>query len=91
MAMQEQTVKDGPVAVLVAASTGPRRRPATSKPNRSVLLDHSWAKKLGISRTGGVYRIGRRELMRRLGLEQTGRDSGARPSIQYQPRHGEAA
>lgn len=31
-----------------------------------VLIDRAWAKQLGVTRTGGTYRISRRELMRKL-------------------------
>jgi|SRR5947209_1931090 len=42
----------------------PKRRPRTS--NGYVLLDHAWAERLGVRRSGGLYRIGRRELADRL-------------------------
>jgi hypothetical protein len=41
----------------------PRR---TEPPNRWVVLDESWAKRLGVQRTSGIYRIRSRELVRRL-------------------------
>jgi hypothetical protein len=37
-----------------------------------VLLDPAWAKELGVTRTAGVYRIARRELIRRLTIERPG-------------------
>ena len=42
----------------------PKRRPRT--PNGYVLLDRAWAERLGVRRSGGLYRIGRRELADRL-------------------------
>jgi hypothetical protein len=52
----------------------PKRRPR--KPNGFVLLDRAWADRLGVRRSGGLYRIGRRELADRLaGL------SGAKPLV----------
>jgi DcmR-like sensory protein len=42
----------------------PQRR--TRRPNNYVLLDRAWAERLGVQRTGGVYRIGRRDLADRL-------------------------
>ena len=35
----------------------------------SVLLDSVWAKQLGVTRTGGVYRIAKHELARKLGTQ----------------------
>ena len=35
----------------------------------SVVLDSVWAKQLGVIRTGGVYRISRHELTRRLSTQ----------------------
>jgi hypothetical protein len=40
------------------------RRPR--RPNGYVLLDSAWAERLGVQRTGGEYRIGRRNLTERL-------------------------
>lgn len=40
------------------------RRPR--RPNGYVLLDSTWAERLGVQRTGGLYRIGRRDLADRL-------------------------
>ena len=37
-----------------------------------VLVDSGWAKELGVTRTGGVYRIARGELVRRLQTELGG-------------------
>jgi hypothetical protein len=31
-----------------------------------IVLDRVWARRLGVMRTGGIYRIGRHELMRKL-------------------------
>lgn len=42
----------------------PKRRPRTT--NGYVLLDRAWAERLGVRRSGGLYRIGRRELADRL-------------------------
>lgn len=42
----------------------PNHRPG--RPNAYVLLDRAWAERLGVQRTGGVYRIGRRDLADRL-------------------------
>jgi hypothetical protein len=42
-------------------------------PNRWIVLDETWAKRLGVVRTSGVYRISSRELVLRL----TQPDSGA--------------
>jgi hypothetical protein len=42
----------------------PQRR--TRRPNNDVLLDRAWAQRLGVQRTGGLYRMGRRELAARL-------------------------
>lgn len=36
----------------------------------SVLLDSVWAKELGVNRTGGVYRIAKHELIRKLGSQR---------------------
>ena len=44
-------------------------------PNRWVYLDRWWAKRLGVKRTAGVYRIRRRDLIRRLSLENLGVDA----------------
>jgi hypothetical protein len=38
----------------------------TRRPNGYVLLDSIWAERLGVQRTGGLYRIGRRDLADRL-------------------------
>jgi hypothetical protein len=35
-----------------------------------VLVDSGWAKQLGVTRTAGVYRIARGELVRRLQADQ---------------------
>lgn len=40
-----------------------------------VLLDSSWAQRLGVKRSGGVYRIRSRELFRRLAEECVGVDT----------------
>ena len=37
-----------------------------------VLLDRSWAQRLGVKRSAGVYRIRSRELFRRLAQEPVG-------------------
>lgn len=37
-------------------------RPRSGRPNGYVLLDSAWAKRLGVQRTGGLYRISRRDL-----------------------------
>jgi hypothetical protein len=48
--------------------------PARGVPaNRWIVLDQTWAKRLGVVRTSGVYRIRSGELIRRL----TQRDSSA--------------
>lgn len=39
------------------------------RPDHWVLLDRSWAQRLGVRRTAGVYRIRSRELARRLSRE----------------------
>jgi hypothetical protein len=52
----------------------PKRRPRRS--NGYVLLDRAWAERLDVCRSGGLYRIGRRELADRLaGL------TGAKPFV----------
>lgn len=35
-----------------------------------VLLDSVWAKQLGVTRSGGVYRIARHELIRKLSTQR---------------------
>jgi MEDS: MEthanogen/methylotroph, DcmR Sensory domain len=52
----------------------PKRR--SRKPNGYVLLDRAWAERLGVRRSGGLYRIGRRELADRLAAL-----SGAQPQV----------
>ncbi|MGH3932577.1 MAG: hypothetical protein ACRDTF_21685 [Pseudonocardiaceae bacterium] len=43
-----------------------------------IYLDRSWAQRLGVKRTAGMYRIRGRDLLRRLSLENLGLDaSGA--------------
>jgi len=39
---------------------------ATSGHEPWVVLDHTWAVELGVQRSGGLYRLSRRELMNRL-------------------------
>lgn len=41
-------------------------RHRSSRAGRRILLDKAWAEHLGVSRTSGAYRIGRRELAARL-------------------------
>jgi hypothetical protein len=41
--------------------------PSPSRPNRWIVLDRSWAQRLGVERAAGVYRIRRRDLEERLG------------------------
>src|SRR5947209_15141777 len=43
----------------------PHRR-QNHRPNGYVLLDSAWAQRLGVQRTGGLYRISRRDLAHRL-------------------------
>ncbi|HVE96634.1 MAG TPA: MEDS domain-containing protein [Pseudonocardiaceae bacterium] len=43
-----------------------RQHRRSRRPNGYVLLDGAWAERLGVQRTGGLYRIGRRELADRL-------------------------
>jgi len=47
-----------------------RKRSHTRRGNGYVLLDSTWAKRLGVRRTGGLYRIGRRDLADRLAALQ---------------------
>jgi hypothetical protein len=47
----------------------PHRR-RNRRPNGYVLLDSAWAKRLGVQRTGGLYRISRRDLAHRLAEPQ---------------------
>lgn len=58
----------------------PKRRSRRS--NGYVLLDRAWAERLGVRRSGGLYRIGRRELADRLAAL-----SGAKPQV-GQPQTG---
>ena len=58
----------------------PKRR--SRRPNGHVLLDRAWAERLGVRRSGGLYRIGRRELADRLAAL-----SGAKPQV-GQPQTG---
>ncbi len=44
-------------------------------PDRWVYLDKWWAKRLGVKRTAGVYRIRSRDLVRRTALENLGVDA----------------
>ena len=46
-----------------------------------ILLDRSWAKRLGVARTAGVYRIRSRELIRRLSAENLGVDASGAISV----------
>lgn len=39
---------------------------ATSGHEPWVVLDHTWAKELGVQRSGGLYRLSRRDLMSKL-------------------------
>jgi len=48
-----------------------------------ILVDSAWAKQLGVTRTSGVYRITRNELIRKLAMEQLG-GPGIRASIDGQ-------
>ena len=43
-----------------------------------IYLDRSWAQRLGVKRTAGVYRIRGRELRRRLARERMGVDASGR-------------
>lgn len=43
-----------------------------------IYLDRSWAQRLGVKRTAGVYRIRGRELLRRLSRESLGVDGSGR-------------
>lgn len=36
-----------------------------------ILVDSAWAEQLGVARTAGVYRIARRDLVRRFAVGQT--------------------
>ena len=47
----------------------------TRRPNHWIYLDRWWAKRLGVRRTAGVYRIRSRELVRRLSQERLGMDA----------------
>lgn len=42
------------------------------RPDHWVYLDRWWAKRLGVTRTAGIYRIRSRELVRRLSQERLG-------------------
>ncbi len=44
-------------------------------PDHWVYLDRWWAKRLGVKRTAGVYRIRSRDLVRRTALENLGVDA----------------
>src|SRR5918997_1610153 len=44
----------------------PRQNRRPRRPNGYVLLDSVWAERLGVKRTGGLYRIARRDLADRL-------------------------
>ena len=46
--------------------TAERRREGVMRKSSWVLVDSGWAKQLGVTRTAGVYRIARGELVRRL-------------------------
>lgn len=57
----------------------PARRSA--RPNGLIVLDQAWARRLGVQRVGGVYRIRRRELVERLAqLQREQTDRSVRPS-----------
>ncbi|MGH3984518.1 MAG: MEDS domain-containing protein [Pseudonocardiaceae bacterium] len=43
-----------------------RQKRRSRKPNGYVVLDRAWAERLGVQRTSGLYRIGRRDLAERL-------------------------
>lgn len=45
------------------------------RPDHWVYLDRSWAKRLGVKRTAGTYRIRSRDLVRRAFLENLGVDA----------------
>lgn len=45
-----------------------------------VILDSTWARRLGVRRSGGMYRIVHRELMERLRLQQVPMDRVLNPS-----------
>jgi hypothetical protein len=47
-----------------------RKRSRTRRGNGYVLLDSTWAKRLGVRRTSGLHRIGRRDLADRLAAQQ---------------------
>jgi hypothetical protein len=51
------------------------RRTRRTPPDHWVYLDRWWAQRLGVTRTGGVYRIRSRELVRRLSQEKLGVDA----------------
>ncbi|MCU1609536.1 MAG: hypothetical protein JWM45_1452, partial [Pseudonocardiales bacterium] len=46
-----------------------------------VVLDSTWARLLGVRRSGGKYRIGRRELTERLKLQQAPMKEVLRPLV----------
>jgi hypothetical protein len=45
------------------------------RPDHWVYLDRWWAKRLGVKRTAGMYRIRSRDLVRRTALENLGVDA----------------
>lgn len=46
-----------------------RKVDSDRRPDHWVLLDRSWAQRLGVRRTAGVYRIRSRDLARRMSRE----------------------
>lgn len=51
-------------------STDVERTTRRSRRNHWVLLDRSWARRLGVKRSAGVYRIRSHELFRRMAQER---------------------
>ena len=45
----------------------PAFSPSAGRPNGWIVLDRSWAHRLGVAREAGVYRIRRRDLVEHLG------------------------
>jgi hypothetical protein len=66
------TAGDQHVTSLAPVLAGASRCKAPRAQSRRswVLLDASWAKQLGVTRTGAGYRISRRELVRRLAMAE---------------------
>ena len=61
-----------PEATEVFRPAEPGRAVPANAPGRTpwVVLDRTWARSLGLQRTGGVYKMNRRELIRRMQAAQ---------------------